>query len=97
MPRHDVHDGPLGLLLDCQSDATAYHNTRLVAPLRREHEVPRPMRSLHTVFEVAGERLLMATHLASAVPVREFGPFVGTLADEAYRIGNAFDMLQSGI
>ena len=71
--------------------------TRLVVPLVDPLLVPAPLQRLHPVFEVDGNRLLMATHFAGAIPVRDLGPIVGSLSDQSYTIMNALDFLLTGV
>ena len=98
MARHEVFrsaaTGPY--LLDCQSDVFSYFSTRLVAPLLRVAEVPRPTRRLHPVFVVEGVDFVMATHLVSAVPVRTLGAFIVSLDEHHAQIRDALDMLMCG-
>lgn len=58
------------LVLDCQSDFIDHLGTRFVVPLLPPAEVPSPLPSLHPCFDIDGERLMMATHLAGAVHSR---------------------------
>lgn len=100
MAKYDVHRGGTGgtaLLLDCQSDLLNDLNTRLVVPLLDVEAPPTAVQSLYPVFEVNGMPMTMATHLASAVPVRELGPIVSSLSHEDYAIGRALDVLIGGV
>ena len=98
MARFDVHarrDGP-GYLLDYQSDLLGDLNTRFVVPLLVEAEAPRPAARLNPVFLIEGERVVMATQFAAAIAIREMGPHIGSLREQADAIGNALDMLICG-
>jgi toxin CcdB len=86
-----------GWLLDCQADALAHFNTRMVVPLMPSGRVPQTLPRLHPTFTIDGEVLVMATHLASAVPLRELGPRVMSLADQRDAIIGALDVLITGI
>lgn len=96
MARYDVHAGPEGeLLLDCQSELLSHFDTRLVVPLLPAQGTLQATR-LHPVFTVNGERVVMVTQLASAVPTRLLRERVAGLAEEHSVIMNAIDMLLSG-
>ena len=92
---HPRRDGP-GFLLDCQADLLSDLNTRFVVPLLPEADAPTPAARLNPSFEVGGERVVMVTQFAAAVPVKELGDPVGSLLAEQDAIGNALDMLISG-
>jgi toxin CcdB len=95
MARHDVYC-PAGIyLLDCQSDFLGQLDTRFVVPLLPVGEVPQVYR-LNPIFSIRGEKLVMATQLASSVPTRQLRDRVASLADEHNKIMNAFDMLLTG-
>ncbi len=96
MGRLDIYRGPVGLVLDCQSDLLSALNTRFVAPLLPEATAPLPARRLNPVFEIEGQRYVMVTQFAAAIPVRELGERVTSLIAEDAAIGNAIDMLVSG-
>jgi len=95
MARFDVYHCPGAYLLDCQANVLDFLATRFVVPLIPADQTPCAAR-LNPVFSVQGESVVMATQLASAVPVRELGPWVASLADEHDRIMNALDMLMTG-
>ena len=90
-----LHDG--SMVVDCQSDLVDHLGTRLVAPLLDPALVPNALPRLHPVLTVGGERLLMATHLAAAIPASELGQAMGSLESERYIILNALDFLISGV
>ncbi len=98
MARFDVlpRRGSRLLLVDCQADALSHLPTRFVIPLLLPADVPRPIGRLNPLVRVDGTVWLLATHLAAAVPVRELGPRVTSLADEQDRIVAAIDFLLSG-
>jgi toxin CcdB len=70
MARFDVYRNPdgNGYLLDVQADLLAHLNTRLVVPLLPSSIAPKPAETLNPGFEIAGERLVMATQFMAAVP-----------------------------
>jgi toxin CcdB len=95
MARFDVYRGAGAYLLDCQSDYLSSLETRFVVPLLPEDMVPRVHR-LNPVFDVEGERLVMATQLASPFSARQLRERVTSLAHHHDTILNAFDMLLTG-
>lgn len=98
MARFDVHRqrGSTGYLLDCQADILSHLNTRFVVPLLDPVATPPLLPRLHPCFTIDGRQLVMATHLASTVPLALLGEGVVSLADAAHRIMNALDMLLTG-
>lgn len=98
MAKFDVYARRDGgeLVLDCQANLLSDLNTRFVVPLLPEAEAPRPAARLNPVFVVRGERMMMATHFALAIPVKELGEQIVSLLSEQDAIGNALDMLISG-
>jgi toxin CcdB len=98
MAKYDVHAlrGGSRLVLDCQTDLLRDLNTRFVVPLFPETEAPQPAARLNPVFRIRGDAYVMVTQFASAIPVRELGERVCSLAEREYDIGNALDMLIIG-
>ena len=98
MARFDVYraQGVDGLLLDCQANFLSHFATRFVVPLLPEHAVPLAMPRLHPKFVVDETTLIMATHLATAVPARELRTRVTSLSDSHKTITSALDMLTLG-
>ncbi|HKY81829.1 MAG TPA: CcdB family protein [Sphingobium sp.] len=98
MARFDVYSlqNGGGYVLDCQADILSHIGTRFVIPLMPVDAVPAPLRRLHPRFEIDGEPVVMATHLAGAVPVRSLGKPVLSLASKQDAIGQALDMLLLG-
>jgi toxin CcdB len=88
--------GAPGYLLQIQSDFLDRLETRVVAPLLPPVAVPRPIRDLHPRFEIEGQPYLMATQLLGAIPKRELGPSVGSLATHQDDITRALDVLITG-
>ena len=72
-------------------------NTRVVVPLIPISISPKPAQRLNPVFEIGGERLVMATQYMAAVPLKELRPKVSSLADRRDEIVRAIDVLMSGI
>lgn len=99
MARFDLFRPPRGApgyLLQIQSDFLDRLETRVVAPLLPPDAVPRPIRDLHPRFEIEGQPYLMATQLLGAIPKRELGPRIGSLAVQQEDITRALDMLMTG-
>ncbi|HEY0313043.1 MAG TPA: CcdB family protein [Allosphingosinicella sp.] len=95
MARFDVYRLGGGYVLDCQTNAFSGLDTRFVAPLIPIGEVPQ-VRGLNPVFEVGGERLVMATQFAGPVPARRLKSRIASLEEQDHVILNAFDMLLTG-
>ena len=98
MARFDVYAEPdgFGFLLDCQADLLNGLSTRLMVPLMPRPDAPIAGARLNPIFEVGGMEVAMVTQFAGAVPVRELGERVTSLADEQSKIMNALDMLIIG-
>jgi toxin CcdB len=88
--------GAPGYLLQIQNDFLDKLETRVVAPLLPPDAVPGPIRDLHPRFEIEGQPYLMATQLLGAIPRRELGPAIGSLAAQQDDITRALDVLITG-
>lgn len=103
MARGDIHENrgrgraTAPYLVDLQHDHLSGLKTRIVASLIRTAELRRTVERLHVEVEVAGESLVVAVHLLTAVPQRELGPHRGSLADRQAELMNALDLLFAGI
>ncbi|MFZ5751829.1 MAG: CcdB family protein [Pseudomonadota bacterium] len=99
MARFDAWPNPEGpgWLLEVQADLLRDLNTRVVVPLMQPHEAPRPAARLNPVLTVAGEPMVMVTQFLSAVPASLLRGGPVTLAGEAVVIGNALDLLLTGV
>jgi toxin CcdB len=99
----DVHEnrqrsrGQVPFLLDVQADLLADLNTRVVVPLVPERSFGRPVSRLHPRFVIAGQPVIMATHLAAAIRRSDVGICVASLADQRDVIVSAVDVLLSGV
>lgn len=98
MPRLDLYrpGGGAALLLDVQHASLDHLRTRVVVPLLPPAEVPRPIRDLHPIFTIDGDRYLLATQLLSAVGRRELGKPVGNLETHRDAVTKALDVLLTG-
>jgi toxin CcdB len=99
VPRFDLYRRPRGApgyLLDVQSGFLDHFQTRVVIPLLPPAAVPAPIRDLHLRVEVGGEPFVLATHLLGAIPRRELGRPIGSLAAERDAITRALDLLFTG-
>lgn len=98
MARFDLYRNPggSGLLLDVQADLMRDLNTRIVVPLMRRRDAPKPAGRLNPVFEIDNAEFVMVTQFVASVRVAELGRRAGTLAHEDAAITNALDMLFSG-
>jgi len=86
-----------GYLLQLQGDLLDALDTRVVAPLLPPASVPLPMRDLHPCFDIEGESYLLATQLLGAIPKRELGQPVGSLAQQQDEITRALGVLMTGL
>ena len=82
------------LAVDCQVDLLDDLPTRLVAPLRSNHDAT--VGRLTPGFTVAGEHLTMLTPLVRGISRRDIEETIGSLRDHEYAIKIALDMLISG-
>jgi toxin CcdB len=92
--RFDVYDGDASVdyFLDCQADSLRHFETKFIVPLLLAEPTLQADR-LHPIFEVQGTRVVMVTHLASAVPARALRNKVASLDEHHVRIIGALDML----
>lgn len=101
MARFDYHLGALehGFTRDVQADVLGDLNTRVVVPLMPAHApgVPTPARHLNPVFDLDGERYVMATQFLTAVPRKDLGPPIGSLHQHDAAIMQALDFLLTGV
>ena len=96
MPRFDVYAGPEEeWLLDCQANVLSHFDTRFVVPLLPAEGTVQATR-LHPVFSIDDRKVVMVTHIASAVPARMLRRKVASLDAEQSKIMNALDMLLTG-
>jgi toxin CcdB len=95
-PPRPTPRGEVLFLLDLQSDLLEHFATRIVVPLMVDGSIDRVGR-LHPVFEVDGDRVVMATDRLAAIQRRELGAPVGSLAAKHSDIIAAIDVLWSGI
>lgn len=100
MAQFDVHRlrPEFDLVVDCQSDLFDHLPRRFVIPLLPERESDlQPLGRLTPVFEIDGDRVVLAPMLAGSVPVKELGSAVASLASERDRIIAAIDALIAGV
>lgn len=84
------------MLLDCQSDLLDHLNTRFVVPMAFPDDAVQVDRRLNPVLDVRGDEMLMLTHFAAAIPVKQLGVRIGSVAEQEWRISAALDVLISG-
>lgn len=84
------------LAIDCQADLLNYLASRFVVPLVFLDKAT-PAKRLNPVFRIQGQDYVMLTEAAAAVPVRELGEVVASLADRSFEITGALDVLISGV
>jgi len=99
MAQFDVHRlaNRRRLVLDCQTDLLDHIDSRFVVPLIPRENAPPPARRLNPVFEIEGAEHVMLTQSAAAIPRRELGEKVASLADRDHEIINALDFLLTGV
>lgn len=98
MAQFDVFRVPDGtLLLDCQSEAMEYLETRLVAPLIALADAPPRRPHLNPIFDLNGQTYVMLTQFAAAVSSGELRVRVAHLDRHRFEIIGAFDMLLTGV
>jgi toxin CcdB len=85
------------LVVNCQSDLLDRIDSRFVVPLVPQALVPKVAQRLNPVFKIDGKDYVMLTQAAAAVRRRELGDVVASLADRAFEITGALDVLVSGV
>ena len=98
MARFDVHRvaGGRGFLLDVQADHLSGLPSRVVVPLLPPSVALPAISDLNPVLRVGDRDVVMMTHYLTAVPRRELGRAVDTLAAEGDTITRALDLLLTG-
>jgi toxin CcdB len=96
MARFEVYRVEGAYYLDVQTNLLPSMGSRLVVPLLPTDGLVRPVRKLHPTLDIAGHRLLMATHLMVAVPERSLGAAVAEARDHYDEIVAALDMIFLG-
>lgn len=84
------------MVLNCQADILDNLNTRFVVPLLLPANAPRRAERLNPEFVVRGEKRVMYTQFASAIPASELGEEIASLSDRHFEIVDALDMLITG-
>lgn len=99
MAQFDVHRvrGSDALIIDCQTDLLAHIDSRFAVPLVSPELLPVAARRLNPMFEIDGSPYVMLTQSAAAMPCRELGPVVVSLAEHDHDIINALDFLLTGV
>jgi toxin CcdB len=98
MARYDLFSSidAEGYLLDVQTDLLDHLKTRVVIPLLPAEATPAPIKRLNPIFEIGGLKYVLATHLLSAVPVKELTRREHNLSKHHDQIVGALDMLFQG-
>lgn len=98
MARFDVYRlSDSDYVVDCQADLLSLLKTRFVVPLIPADSGPPPIPKLNPRFELEGQYFYFYVDLASAIPVRDLGSKIASLADYDSVILGALDMLISGV
>lgn len=79
-----------------QDDTVAYLTTRIVAPLI-EIGAEAEADKMTPAVEIGDTRYVIATHLATTIPVRNLGTLVANLEDHDRAIRNAIDLVFFGV
>jgi toxin CcdB len=98
MERFNVYPNPSGkgYLLNVQADMLDHLASRLVIPLLPLEDAPPPTRKLHPVFEVNGQKCLLATQAMAGIPLKHLKQPVCNLRDRYDEIVAAIDFLLNG-
>jgi len=98
MARFTVYANPdgQGYLVDLQADLNSHFATRVVAPLLPVEAVPFYASGLNPVFDIDGERFVMATQGMAAVPLAILKHPVSSLEHRRPEIVAAIDLLFQG-
>jgi toxin CcdB len=88
-------DATVDYFLDCQADSLRHFASRFVVPLLLAEPTLQADR-LHPIFEVEGSRVVMVTHLASAVPLATLHHKIANFDEHHLTIIGALDMLLGG-
>ena len=84
-------------LIDIQADLLRGLDTRMVAPLVRAVAFGQPIRGLHPRFMVAGQDVVMVTHLLAAIRRSQLGEPIASLSGQREDIVAAIDVLLGGV
>jgi len=96
MAQFFVYDiGQNRLVLDLQSDWVTF-GSRVVAPLMRQQDAPRPMKILEPEFDLNNERFVLLTPKMTAVPESILTQPIADLSPFDYEIRRALNMVFSG-
>jgi toxin CcdB len=98
MARYDLFSniGTEGFLLDVQTDLLDHLKTRVVVPLLPAGTTPPPIKRLNPIFEIGGQKYVLATQLLSAVSVHELTRREDSLSKHHDQIVGALEMLFQG-
>lgn len=92
---YENEEGP-GYLVDLQAEINSHFATRVVAPLLPVEDVPDHASGLNPVFEVEGQRFVMATQGMAAVPLAILKRPVSSLAHRRAEFVAALGLLFQG-
>jgi len=98
MARFTVYRNPdgKGYLLDLQADINSHFASRVVAPLLPIRDIADYAKTLNPVFEVDGERVVMATQGMAAVPLSILKNPITSREPRRAEIVAAIDLLFQG-
>lgn len=84
-------------LLDVQNDLLDPLATRVVVPLIKTEEMPKPAKRLNPRLMVENTAVVMSTAELAGIPARALGEKVASLAGQRDEIIAALDMLFTGL
>lgn len=98
MAQFTVYKNPdaQGYLVDLQSHLNSHFATRVVAPLLPVEDVPYYAAALNPVFDIEGNRFVMATQGMAAVPLAILKQPVSSLEHRRTELVAAIDLLFQG-
>lgn len=101
MAQFDLHQNPgqprYPLVLDVQSDLLSQLGTRVVVPLTRRKQHPKPITRLNPVVELRRVEYVLVFQELAAVPTTALGERVGSLVSRRAELVAALDLLLTGV
>ncbi len=84
-------------LLDVQAELLDVLATRVVVPLYTLDSMPKPVRHLHPVLEINGEKLVLSTAELAGISMKILGEAVCNVASHRDKIIAALDFVFTGV
>jgi toxin CcdB len=86
-----------GLLVDVQSNLLDELRTRVVIPLLRQEDAPKPIKTLNPCIQIDNQNYVLLTQNIASVPQTDLGELVGTAMTQRDTIIRAIDTMLSGL